>query len=123
LIFRGAPLARAALGEFADNRLWQAGFVAASAIAFGLYHDRVSARSRLADTIVFGAVLAAVAVWDTIAGAILIHLGHNALSVPLRQSPDSIARWRRARLVYLVGLGIVAGAGVMWDATRPTAPP
>jgi len=116
LIFRGVPLGLAAIGGFSESRLWQYGFVAASAVAFGIYHRLVNGRSRFYDTALFGCVLAAVAVWDNVASAILVHFTHNALSVPLRQSPETMARWRLVRLLYLIGLCVVACAGIILDA-------
>jgi len=115
LLFRGVPLLFAWIGGFEDEPIWQYIFVVASASAFGVYHCRTSGRARLYDTTLYGAVLAWVAVWSGVASAILLHLTHNALAVPLNQTAATMPAWLRQRRIWLVAVFLLAGARLGWS--------
>jgi hypothetical protein len=111
VIFRGAPLWVAAIGGFSGYLAWQYGFVLASGLAFGVYHRQVNRHSRLYDTTVFGCVLGAVALWNGVSSAILVHMIHNTLAIPLfGQTQESMPRWRYIRALYVTSLFMVAVA-------------
>jgi hypothetical protein len=112
VIFRGIPLWIAAVCGFSHYLAWQYSFVLASGIAFGLYHWQVSHRSRLYDTTVFGCFLGAVALWNGVASAILVHTIRNSLAIPFNQTHESMPRWRRVRALYAIGLFLIGVAGL-----------
>lgn len=107
LIFRGIPLLVGLGAGLSTKAFWPYVYIPVTAIAFGVYHYRMGRRARVFDTTLFGALLGFVALRYGFSAAILLHIMHNARSMPLGHSDPSLRLWRRNRHLHVAGLTIV----------------
>lgn len=94
------------LGWTSSFAMWC--FILSTAILFGLYHFWRVSPIRALDTTAFGVVLGYVTWQYGLPAAVLLHLAHNALAVPLYHQQESAPLWWRNRRLLLAGLTVVA---------------